>query len=490
VILLFIIFSFYFGGPVALGSDATPPTPNPDTNTQNCGRSFSHLVKSFTSGVSLGMGTGTRKLSPDAFSLFEKVRLNSDVSLSTEELARLKQENLIPLLENYQASSQWVKDFNHWRALSARSQPQLRFRDHWGRTTLDFANMMFAPGLPIGPQEKLRLIFAKVARDSNFSPSIAERDFLKRWRMEGDFERFRIESAQNPAPFLFLTSVRQSANQLRWGLIGTGVAGFTLAPELVGKRVTLEEDERLRADSRANPNSLIRLYYSENDDLPPVIRIGRSAFVFEMGEVKFLNEKGLKEFEQSLRTRAIPYTRVELQASAENRATLRRELVEYVSRRRSVDASANSTAQEFVNVHYLDLPMGELYKLVQRHLGLPPLPIVSRNNAVVTTALGIAAQIGGTGAVREIYRVEESDKTRNALDLANRGFNNYLNSILLTTPSAAFPIGGGLWYWDSRPHNRIQSVHPMASPPTPSPSPQRQPPLPTAQPVSPEPVGH
>lgn len=404
-----------------------------------CPGKFSRLLNKADANWSLYSGRATGSLEEDVFAIFEKVRKNPGTEISAEELEYLKAQGLDLIFRKYQNTNAIIRKINQVIGTNRRSQPISRdFLKNWQRTGLDFISSYFAPGIPVGPHSKAKVIFQKAIETMNFDLAPEKAAFLKKWKLWDDFLRLKSEAAEYRDGYLMATRLRRVGNALRWGLVGGAALSNAIVPIADTERVDSEAalKEKLGAGDKG-----LRLIFSTDARLPAMLRTESGAVVFRKKVATFYSGPRLQELEEQIAKDKISYNQVFIRASkAEARRVMDRAR-EFVVTKQIVDRGRDYAS----NTKYVDEPMAEVYKILTKQLGMAHAPIIKRTESLMLTYLSLMKRFENprTGRVKRIIRVRpletapsvEREALRGALD-AYLGGMFYIgsNSAYFTVP--------------------------------------------------------
>jgi hypothetical protein len=425
---------------------------------KKCPGLFSRIKNQITAPVNLYTGRATGKLDERAFAIFERYRLNPDAALSAEEQEFLRSKNLDILFGRYRDTNSFVKKINELMAIPARSQPITANSKNFRRSVLDLEMKILLPGLPVAPTEAAERLFARALRSNNYELTEKETAFLKQWSLLEDFQRFAKEAPQHRGAFLLATRVRESANYARWGLIGTGMVGTATLP-FMAERVS---DPEVLAKKAAEFKGGIQLIYGDEPEGFAIIRSTSQAIELKGNGAKFYKGEKLKELEKKLVDKSLNYNQVFLRANSEEVNKVLDKAKEFVTRKRTTaDGKLELDARFF-----LDAPLGEAYKILQSELGLPPAPLVKRNEAIILSNFSLMKKFGDPkqGRVREVLRVrgKEGSDSEHKEAFLNAVSAYYTGAIFVGKGGAAMAsaVVGGI---DLMPNTIYQKTIPVKS---------------------------
>lgn len=455
-----------------------------------CAESYGWLDRT-RAKAQLYRGQTLAKLDQESLAIFERVRANPEMKLTTEELAHLRERGLEPGFDAYQNTNETVQKINRLVALSKRSQPipngnkkpwagykkwatdavdfvaygaTGKLPLNWYKTErwfLDYLGAFLAPsGRFTGPTRYAAHVYTKALREDNFVLGKYETMMLKRYGFLEDFQRFTTEAREYRKDFLTLSEVRDAGDALKWGVALTA-AGAVAAGPLVTERIT---DAEALEKKVSGIKGGVQLMFSDDPRVPPILRTRTQAVIFNANAAKFVSGEKLAAFDRELAESDVNYNRVVINATSEEVNKVMAKAKEFVTRTRDAPPIEGQKTKVLDSRSYVDSGLAESYKILQSELGFPPAPIVKRYPDFMSAYFGLM-KVGGSTRVKDVFAArvsaESETPTKEAL---GKGAEAYIDSMLYVFSPKL--MGGGALTVDSLPNTlrRTEAVIPEKKP--------------------------
>jgi hypothetical protein len=381
-------------------------------------------------------GRLTSGLDAKSFSIFERIRLDSGAELTPVEQEWLKEKGLDKALAQYRGSGSLVRGLNHLVALSRRDKPLEWKSLNWKQKARKWMRSYFSFGLPTGPKARAERIFSKFIESPDLQLTPSEQNFLSEWHLESELARFRKELAQNRKGFLVVSRIEKVGSMAKWGILGSSAAVAAILGQILQKDLGLDESfdsDHPDGIHKRGTLELIIPVNSNNPKLMPILIVGGGVFKFDYGNVSFDlmsdpdDPSARSEILKQLRESHAEFYRIRLKATPQQIS----ELTDLSHLGKYVDMGSG-------NPVYVDTPSGEIYRILSRELGLPPLPLVNRSSEALLDYFKLLKTIEvKNGPVEEIYRVAhpEQDPLSISRAISTDALSGFLDaSILLSMP--------------------------------------------------------
>lgn len=352
---------------------------------------ISNLVSEARKTKLLYTGKLTTKMDPKSFEIFEKVRLDPEFALSESGKTWIATQGLTRALSEYRGTTGFVRDLNHWLALNKRLKPLNWKSTTWKQTAWRWFNNFFLSGFG-GPYNRARKIFGKFIDDPNAQLTTGEETFIGNWKLENELARFREDLEMNRKGFARVSRINAWGRRARLGiLVGAGAGGPALE-QIEQRDLSAKQAFDMCAADGLKPVNEVNLILPTDSTSPPILVVGRAAFVFSPAQVGAdLTDQSdaLKKMEMN----GTPHFRIRLNATSQQIEDLTDRITGYI------DYSKGTPI-------YVDAPDGEIFRILRQELGLPALPVVNRSNKILLSYFKVLRAVEGrNGPIQQIYRV-------------------------------------------------------------------------------------
>lgn len=301
------------------------------------------IIKSIRTKTQLATARGTRGLDSTSYEIFDRVYYNPDAPLSTADLSHLHSQGLESQFNQYRQSAKWIKKLNRAGAIYWRSQPGNvhrrptlnRIAGFWRKLLPDFLNR---------PKARATKIFEKAAKNKPISSS--DIDFLKKWNLLEDLERFQNDLKIHGKSYYYLSKIRQAGYYLSFGFTASTAAlvgvPTILAHQVNRKTISIQDSlNEDHPDGMSRYDDKVELIFFTPSHQSSAIRVGGTYFEFTEnlenlpkleGLIGTLQRGVLVKVMEDGRLASNEHTRVELKLSSDERRELRRYLSEHSGR--------------------------------------------------------------------------------------------------------------------------------------------------------------
>ncbi len=200
------------------------------------------LSKRISPTIKIFTGTALKQTSPESFEIFEKIKTNPLYTLNSEELTRAQAEGIEPIIEQYRSANIFVKSINQKIAILFKSNPGVAKRKGWKR--LYEAWRFLIPVPPKIREWRVKSIYEKVFKNPGYQLNDQELNFLAKFQLEQDIERYRIDSQKFHLQFITIEKIKTVGNYIKYS-----VALSTAAMALIGVTY-ISDDESFDEDSQ------------------------------------------------------------------------------------------------------------------------------------------------------------------------------------------------------------------------------------------------
>ena len=167
----------------------------------------------------------TRATPVEVYDLYLKENANPHFKLRSSEIKILRAKKHLRQFKSFQKASRFFKKTNIFVGIYQRSKPKMIFRRSW-RKIFDFWKI----SIPITPSyRRFRRdrIYRNLLSNIHWQPReirnryqwLSDREFLNKFQLESDFERYRHDLQLHPRAFRNLAKIRSIRQALKWGLI-------------------------------------------------------------------------------------------------------------------------------------------------------------------------------------------------------------------------------------------------------------------------------